>query len=70
MTRGPDEREQESEIESRRERIMATIIMVLSQLRWLRTCACIDKTQTPQDHTQFFGNPSKGGHQLGRLLRI
>ena len=42
MTPGSDEREQESEIERRRERMMATVTMVISQLRWLCTCTYID----------------------------
>ena len=42
MIRGPDEREQECEIESRRERIMVAVTMVLSQLRWFPTCTYKD----------------------------
>ena len=48
MTYGSDEREQESKIESRRERIMVTVTLVLSQLRWLCTCTYIDKTPQRQ----------------------
>ena len=45
MIRGRDE----SEIESRRERIMVSVTMVLSQLRWLRTYTyIIYETRTPQ----------------------
>ena len=47
MTRGPDESEQDSKMENRREKVMATVAMVLSRLWWLRICTYIDKTQTP-----------------------